>query len=354
MKLLDRRAGWTLLFVLGLAFPFVARNDYMLTVMSTAYIFALATVGLNLITGYTGQFNLAHGSFMAVGAYTVGILTVDHQVPFWLAWLASGMAVAVLGALVGLVSLRLRGHYFSIFTLCVGYIMFLVIEKWEGLTHGVADIIGIPAPSGFSLVSFDDPRALYYLVFACLTLGVWLMHRIVDSLLGRTFIAIRNSDALAQSLGIDLMRNKLLAFVLSVVYAGLAGGLYAGAVRFLGPNLAGVEHTFDMTMYMLVGGIGTLAGPLLGALGVAWLTQYLQFLQAYRFVVFGPVLIALVIFLPNGIVGLLHARRRRSGRAAPVCAHRNASGHANESAKANASANAAAPNPRTSGGDRHA
>ena len=256
---------------------------------------------------------------MAVGAYTVGILTVDHQVPFWLAFIASGVVVAVLGALVGLVSLRLRGHYFSIFTLCVGYIMFLVIEKWDGLTHGVADIIGIPAPSGFGLVSFENPRALYYLVFAFLVLGVWLMQRIVDSLLGRTFMAIRNSDGLAQSLGINLMRNKVLAFVLSVVYAGLAGGLYAGAVRFLGPDLAGVEHTFDMTMYMLVGGIGTLAGPLLGALIIPWLTQYLQFLQEYRFVVFGPILILLVIFLPNGIVGLYQARKvRRAQRLAPA------------------------------------
>jgi len=316
MKLFEGKLGWTLLFVLGLVFPFLATNDYMLTVMSTAYVFALATVGLNLITGYTGQFNLAHGSFMAVGAYTVGILTVDHQVPFWLAFIASGVVVAILGALVGLVSLRLRGHYFSIFTLCVGYIMFLVIEKWDSLTHGVSDIVGIPAPSGFGIVSFENPRPLYYLVFAFLVLGVWLMHRIVDSLLGRTFMAIRNSDGLAQSLGINLMRNKVLAFVLSVVYAGLAGGLYAGSVRFLGPDLAGVEHTFDMTMYMLVGGIGTLAGPLLGALVIPWLTQYLQFLQAYRFVVFGPILILLVIFLPNGIVGLYRARKSQRAKLA--------------------------------------
>jgi branched-chain amino acid transport system permease protein len=113
------------------------------------------------------------------------------------------------------------------------------------------------------------------------------------------------------------MRNKALAFMLSVVYAGLAGGLYAGSVRFLGPDLAGVDHTFDMTMYMLVGGIGTLAGPLLGALAVPWLTQYLQFLQAYRFIVFGPLLIVLVIFLPNGIVGLYQAwQERRALRAA--------------------------------------
>jgi branched-chain amino acid transport system permease protein len=305
------RTGWALLFALGLAFPFLAGNDYHLTVMSTAYIIAVATLGLNLITGYTGQFNMAHSGFMAVGAYTVGILTVDHQVSFWIAFALSGLVPAALGFFVGLVSLRLKGHYFSIFTLCVGYIMFLVIEKWESLTHGTVGIIGIPAPTAIGPIAFDTPRSLYYLVFFFLVLAVWVMHRIVRSLLGRTFMAIRNGDELAEALGIHLMRNKLLAFMLSVFFAGMAGGLYAGFVRFLGPDLAAVERSFDMTMFMLVGGLGTLLGPLLGALGVPWLTQYLQFLQEYRFLVFGPILVLLVIFVPHGIVGTLMGRRAR-------------------------------------------
>lgn len=321
MSFFQGKTGWGLLFILGLAFPFMAGNDYHLTVMSTAYIFAIATVGLNLITGYTGQFNLAHAGFMAVGAYTVGILTVDHQVPFWIAFALSGFVTAAIGWPLGLVSLRLKGHYFSIFTLCVGYIMFLVIEKWESLTHGTVGIIGIPAPSAIGPITFDTPRSLYYMVFFFLVIGVWVMHRIVHSLLGRTFMAIRNSDELAESLGINLMRNKVVAFVLSVFYAGLAGGLYAGFVRFLGPDLAGVHHTFDMTMFMLIGGIGTLLGPLLGALAMPWLTQYLQFLQDYRFIVFGPLLILLVIFMPNGIVGgLLAWKARRAAAATPAVA----------------------------------
>jgi branched-chain amino acid transport system permease protein len=322
LNFLEGRVGWALLVALGLVFPFIAKNDYHLTVMSTAFIFAFATVGLNLITGYTGQFNLAHSGFMAVGAYTVGILTVDHHWPFWWAFALSGVTAAVLGFFIGIVSLRLKGHYFSIFTLCVGYIMFLLIEKWEGLTHGPVGIIGIPAPAGLGSITFDTPRTLYYLVFVFLVVGVWVMHRIVRSLLGRTFMAIRNSDELAESLGINLMRNKVLAFMLSVFYAGMAGGLYAGFVRFLGPEIASVEHTFDMTMYMLVGGIGTLLGPLLGALSVPWITQYLQFLQEYRFVVFGPILVLLVIFLPHGLVGtyLGWKARRASEAASPVIA----------------------------------
>nr|MBP9942159.1 branched-chain amino acid ABC transporter permease [Comamonas sp.] len=208
-------------------------------------------------------------------------------------------------------SLRLKGHFFSIFTLCVGYIMFLVIEKWEGLTHGTVGIMGIPAPEAIGSITFESPLALYYLTLFFLVMAVWAMRRIVKSLLGRTFIAIRNSDELAEALGINLMRNKTLAFMLSVFYAGMAGGLYAGFVRFIGPDLAGTHHTFDMMIFMIVGGLGTVLGPLLGAIGMPWLTQSLQFLQEYRFIVFGPILVALVIFLPHGIVGSFLAWRAR-------------------------------------------
>ncbi|CAG9192431.1 Branched-chain amino acid transport system permease protein livM (TC 3.A.1.4.1) [Paraburkholderia tropica] len=308
-----RHLGWLALFVIGLALPFLVRSDYSLTVMSTAFIFALATIGLNLLTGYTGQFNLAHGGFMAVGAYTVGILTVDYQVPFWIAFALAGVVSVVLGFFVGLVSLRLKGNYFAIFTLCVGYIIFLGIEKWDSLTHGVVGIIGIAAPPSIGSISFENPRALYYLTFAFLAAGMWIMHRIVNSLVGHTFVAIRNSEHLAQALGIDLMRNKMLAFLISTCYAGIAGGLYAGFVRFLGPDLANIGHTFDMTMYVVVGGIGTLAGPLLGAIALPWLTQSLQFMQDYRFLVFGPLLIVLLIFLPRGLVGLYQSLRSRVG-----------------------------------------
>lgn len=311
MRMLEGRLGWLLLFIVGLLFPLVTGNDYHLTVMTTAYVYAIAAIGLNLITGYTGQFNLAHAGFMAIGAYTVGILTVDHQVPFWIAFALAGPVTAAFGIPLGWVSLRLKGHYFSIFTLCVGYILFLVIEKWEGLTHGTVGLIGIPAPSPMGPLTFDSPLSLYYLVFAFLCVGIWVMRRIVNSLLGRTFMAIRNGDELAEALGIRLARSKLLAFLISVLYAGWAGALYAGFVRFIGPGLADAHHTFDMTMYMLVGGLGTLLGPLFGSLIVSWITQYMQSLQEYRFVVFGPILILLVIFVPNGIVGSYLARKAR-------------------------------------------
>ena len=316
MNALRNRWPWLVLLAAAAAFPLFAANTYIVSVMSLAFIMAIAALGLNLITGYTGQFNLAHGAFMAVGAYTVGILTTDYQVPFWIAFALAGVTTGVLGYFVGILSLRLKGHYFSIFTLCVSYIMYLLIEKWESLTHGTVGIMGIPAPTGIGSVQFDTPIAQYYLALGFLVLGTFLMSRIVDSLLGRAFMAVRNGDLLAEALGVDLMRTKTLSFVLSVIYAGFAGALYAGQVRFLGPDVASETVTFDLIMFTLVGGVGTLMGPLLGTLLVTWLTQSLQFLQDYRMVVFGPVLIALIIFLPDGIVGTWQKRRARRAHAA--------------------------------------
>lgn len=313
MKLLQGKAGWALLIALALVFPYMVSNTYFLSVMTQSYIFAIAALGLNLITGYTGQFNLAHGGFMAIGAYAVGLLTTDYQWGFWTAFVAAGAICGVVGYLVGVLSLRMTGHVFSIFTLCVGYIIYLLIEKWEDVTHGAVGVMGIPAPTGFGGLEFDSAKGQYYLVLVFLIVGAYIMHRIVHSLLGRSFVAVRNSEALAEALGIPLARTKRLAFVLSVIYAGLAGGLYAGVVRFLGPDLAATHHTFELVMFMLVGGIGTILGPILGSILVPWLTQSLQFLQDYRMVVFGPVLILLLIFVPNGIVGtILHRRARRA------------------------------------------
>ncbi|CAG9170273.1 hypothetical protein LMG23992_01531 [Cupriavidus laharis] len=316
LKALQGKTGWILLLAMAIAFPLITPNSYYLTVMTLAFIYAIATLGLNLITGYTGQLNLAHGGFMAIGAYTLGILTVDHQVPFWLAFALSGVVCMVVGYFVGLVSLRLKGHYFSIFTMCIGYIIYLLIEKWESLTHGTVGLIGIPVPAAIGPVAFDSVPAQYYLVLAFLAVGTFLMHRIVTSLLGRSFMAVRNSDALAEALGINLMRTKVLSFVLSVGYAGFAGALYAGQVRFLGPDIARTDLTFDMVMAMLVGGTGTLFGPLLGAVLVPWVTQTLQFLQDYRMLVFGPVLILLIIFFPDGIVGSWLKKQARKAAAA--------------------------------------
>jgi len=298
--------------LVAVLFPLVVPNEYYLYVAALAFIMAISATGLNLILGYTGQLNLAHAGFMAVGAYGVGILTVDHGVPFWPAFVAAGLIATAIGVLAGLVSLRLKTHFFAIFTLCVGLILSLVIEKWSDLTHGTTGLIGMQPPAAIGPIRFDTTASQYYLVLAFLVAALWLMRRIAHSILGRSFVAVRNGEDLAQALGIDVFRTKLLAFALSAFYAGISGALYAGFVRFIGPDLASETHTFDMLAFILVGGIGTLGGPLIGAILLTILTQSLQFLQDYRMIVFGPLLILLVIFFPHGIVGFVRLRKVRA------------------------------------------
>ena len=206
-----------------------------------------------------------------------------------------------------------------------------MIEKFDGLTHGTVGVIGIPAPppipTPFGAIAFDTPAAGYYLVLAFLVAALWVMHRIVSSLTGRAFMAVRNGEELAEALGINLMRTKITAFVLSTVYAGLAGGLYAGFVRFLGPSLALESHTFEQVMFILAGGLGTLFGPVLGTVALTWVTQSLQFLEDFRMIVFGPMLILLVMYFPQGIVGYLR-ERRAAARPAPLAARKDARANA--------------------------
>ncbi|CAH0344064.1 branched-chain amino acid ABC transporter permease [Bacillus sp. CECT 9360] len=291
------------LILFSLIFPFITQNDYFIHVMTLSFIWIIGVYGLNLLAGYTGYLSLAHAGFFAIGAYSLGILTVKAELNFWLAFILSCLITSVAGLLIGLIALRTKEHFFAIYTLCVGYIIYLVIDKWESLTEGVRGLIGIPAPADIGPISFQTPLSQYYFVLFILLLVILVVYRIVHSLTGRTYIAIRNSEDLAQTIGISTMKHKLTVFVLSTFFAGLAGALYASFVRFIGPEIAATAITFDLLTYLLVGGIGTLSGPIIGTILIVWISQQLQFLQDYRMLIFGPVLTLLVIFYPRGIVG---------------------------------------------------
>lgn len=298
-----QRIAILVLILLAIIFPIISQNDYFIHVMTLSFIWMIGVYGLNLLAGYTGYLSLAHAGFFAIGAYSIGLLTVKAEMNFWPALLLSLVITGVIGFFVGLISLRTKEHFFAIYTLCVGYIIYLVIDKWDSLTEGVRGLIGIPAPANIGPLSFETLQSHYYLVLFFLLLVVLIMYRIVHSLSGRTYIAIRNSEDLAQTIGISTMKNKLTVFVISTVIAGLSGALYASFVRFIGPDIGSVAIVFDFLTYLLVGGIGTLSGPIVGTILIVVLSQRLQFLQDYRMLVFGPVLTLLIIFYPRGIVG---------------------------------------------------
>ena len=303
---LTKRNGILLVLIIALLLPFIVPNEYVLHVMALVCIWSISVYGINIFTGYTGNLSLAHIGFFAIGAYTLGILTVKADWNFWLALLAAGVISIILGILVGLISLRTSGHFFTIYTMCVGYIIYLVIDKWDTLTGGVRGLIGIPNPSPIGPITFDSLTSHYYLLLFFLILTIFITKRIVSSLLGRTFIAIRNSEELAQTIGISTKKNQLLAFVISCFFAALAGALYASFVRFIGPEIGAIFLGFEMLIYLVIGGLGTLSGPIIGTLLIVSLTQSLQFLQEYKMLIFGPVLLLIVIFYPQGIAGAIN------------------------------------------------
>lgn len=196
----NRRLWIAVLAALALAFPLLVTNSYYLHMMTISFIWMIAVYGLNLFAGYTGYLSLAHAGFFAIGAYALGILTVKAGVPFWLAFVLACLFTTLLGVVIGLVALRTKEHFFAIYTLCVGYIIYLIIDKWDSLTGGVRGFIGIPAPADIGPLSFQTPVAQYYLVLCFLVAVIFTMYRLVYSLTGRTYIAIRNSEELALTL----------------------------------------------------------------------------------------------------------------------------------------------------------
>ncbi len=306
------------LVILSLILPLVITNKYFMHVIIMGYIWAIAVYGLNIILGYTGQTALGHAGFMGIGAYTAGLLNLKLGLSFWPAMVLACLFTAFLGWLAGIVSLRTRGHYFSIFTLCVGVIIHVVITRWDDLTGGMNGLIGISGPPPAGPVSFDSLQAQYYLVLFFLLATIFVAGRVVNSLVGRTLTAIKTSEELTEVLGINTMKNKIFAFVLATFFAGLAGALYAGYIKFLGPQMCSVSMTFDMLLYLFVGGNGTIAGPLIGSLVLSTITESLQVVQEYRTVIFGPILIVLIIFFPRGLYGGYEILRDRIRRRLPA------------------------------------
>lgn len=310
------------LFAAALVLPLVVRSEYLRQVIVTGYISAIAVYGLNIILGYTGLLSLGHAAFYGIGAYAVALLETRLGVPFWVALAAGCAAAVILGYLVGLVSLRTRGNYFAIFTAAIGVMISIVFTNWQELTGGNIGIMNIPPPAPIGPISFESSLAKYYLVLAALLLAIVLCARVRGSLFGRSLLAIAANEDLARAVGIDVMRAKSAAFMLSTFLAGLAGGLYAIFVGFLGPDSSGLDVTFDMLLYLIVGGIGTLGGPLVGTLVLVVLGQFLQGIEQYKFLLYGPLLVLLVMFFPSGIVGGLgRVLGKRPPRApAPVAA----------------------------------
>ncbi|GAA5533496.1 branched-chain amino acid ABC transporter permease [Deinococcus metallilatus] len=307
--------GWLALFVLAALLPLLKPGGYVLDIAINTMIWAMLAYGLNVMLGYTGLLPLAHAGFFGIGAYAVGILTLKSGWSFWLAWPFAVILCALLGLLLGLVAFRTKGDVFAIFTLGVGVIIQLVINKWDALTGGNEGLNGVPPPQGFLGLDFSKAANFYYVALAALILTVLIVARTRGSVFGRSLVAIRGGEDLARSAGIDVFSHKLRAMMLSTALAGLAGGVYAAYVGFLGSSVTGPTTTFTVLLYLLVGGVGTLAGPLLGTALIYVALQFMKGLQDYQYIVFGPLLVLLVMFAPQGLAGLWDRSRLRRASA---------------------------------------
>jgi branched-chain amino acid transport system permease protein len=300
-----------LLAVLALTAPFWLANPYYLHVLIMAGIFAVLALSLNLLLGYTGQLSLGHAAFFGIGAYASALCTLKLERSAWEGMALAALLAGVSGWAIGRLALKLRGAYFVLVTISFAGVISLVSVNWMELTNGPLGLPGIPAPE-LGPWSFRTKRAYYYLVLAAVALSYLVCRRLVDSRIGRAFLALRENEALAESVGIDVTRYLVIAAVVSAAMAGLAGGLYAHYTRFVSPEVFLFTYTVTMVIMVVAGGKGTLAGPIVGALLFTALPEALREAASWQWqmLAYGLILVMLVFFLPRGIVPTLSRMRK--------------------------------------------
>jgi branched-chain amino acid transport system permease protein len=304
-----RIASWLpIVAIVALAIAASAMRSYPVYLLSLAMINIIAAVGLNLLTGNCGQISLCHSSFIAIGAYTSTLVTARFGVPFWAAIPCGAVAAAALGALLGAPASRLRGIYLALATLGFLQIVQIAIEEFANLTGGVRGLI-VPKPTIVGVRVGDYPRFL--IVLGCCTFAVWTARNLLASRVGRELDAVRQSPHAAQALGVSLQRVKLGAFALAAAYAGLAGGLQAIVVGFIDPVEFGVSAALRQITFIVVGGMGSVAGSIIGAAVLSALPEMLRPVKEYSDVIYTAILLGFLIFMPHGLVTAWDAAKRR-------------------------------------------
>lgn len=277
-------------------------GSYPSYLISLALINVIAAVGLNLLVGNSGQISLCHSSFMAIGAYGSSMLTAMFGLPFWLSIPCAALGAAAVGALLGMPARRLSGIYLALATLAFLQIVQIAIEESADFTGGVR---GLDVPKAFFWPSVPvGPRSLFFVVAGACALSIWSAANLLKSKLGREINAARLSPHAAQALGVSVARVKLTAFALSAAYAGLAGGLLSLVVGFVEPNEFGISAALRQLTFIVVGGMGSLAGSVLGALALSGLPELLRSAKEYSDLASALILLASLLFMPRGLVTL--------------------------------------------------
>lgn len=300
-----------ILFVLLL--PFLASN-YIIGLLTLCAIAAIGAIGLNILTGFTGQISIGVGAFLGVGGYTAAILTSTAGLSFWVALPLAGVTTAVVGGLFGIPSLRLKGLYLAIATLAAQVVILFIITRWVSLTGGTSGMsLSRPSIGGFS---FSSNMSYYYLCITILILTTLYATNLIRTRTGRAFLAVRDRDVAAQIMGINLFQYKVMAFAISSFFVGIAGALLAHYTMIVSPEFYSIDVSIEYLAMILVGGLGSVFGSIVGALfitllpvGLDIVINYLtgffpsiyQILSAFKELVFGLVIILFLIFEPGGL-----------------------------------------------------
>lgn len=307
----------------AIAYPFLITVPYYLHLGILALVWVILAQGQNLVQGYTGYVSIAQGGFMGVGAYVSTILSVKLGWPVWATIALAPVATGVFALLVGYPSLRVKGHYFAIVTLAYNMVIYVVLMNFTSLTGGESGIPKIPRPESFTVpglgeITFGSRLAYYYLALAWTALAMLAAALVVRSRVGRVMVSIRQNEALADALGVACWRYKLFAFVASAVFAGLSGALFAHYMGYVNPAPFAADTSLNAILAVILGGSGTLTGPVVGAAVVIFLPEYLRVAETYRLIAYGLILVLATIFMPRGIVPIVEAGWRRwRGRRLP-------------------------------------
>ncbi|MDA8870486.1 branched-chain amino acid ABC transporter permease [Rhizobiaceae bacterium] len=298
-----------------IALPQLISVKYYLHLSVLALIWVIAAQGQNLIQGYTGYVSIVQAGFMGIGAYSTALMGIHFGLPVWLTIVLAPLVTAFFALLTGYPSLRVKGHYFAIVTLAFNMVIFIVLMNFHELTQGEAGITGIPKPGAVDgMFNWRDRETYYYFVLIIAVAMTALAALIVRSRIGQTLVAIRQNEDLVGAIGIAAWKYKLFAFVVSAMFGGLAGALYAHYQSFINPEIFGVAQSLDAILAVIVGGSGTIAGPIIGAFFVVLLPEYLRFADSFRLILYGLVLVLATIFMPRGIVGATSDLLARWGR----------------------------------------
>lgn len=293
------------LVALGLAALIVAplgQSNYIIYTLCSWLLFSIAAMGLNLTLGYAGQVSLAQAAFMGIGAYITALMTLNG-IHWSLAAIVSIGASFLVGLALGYPALRVQHHFLAFVTLAFNTLLFLVLRNEEEITGGSFGLVGMPRPSFFGIAT-DGNLPFYYFSLVCFLLAACVLWWILRSPWGRAFKALRENPIRAESLGLKIRRQTLLAFAIGSAFGGLAGAMQAPLVQFIEPGSFALIHSLKLLLMVVVGGSGLFFGPVLGAAVVILLPELLRFTEGYYLIIYAALVIVLMVYSPNGLIGL--------------------------------------------------